>query len=249
VLYSQPKGSQMVNRCLLFHGLSFARTLLCSVAPIPAIAMPKVEHADQLQWLSSIISFVAGKRENPVRVIAMIESGLGVIQLPHIVKAIPHRLVALIFGADDYAASIGAARSTTERPGAGQVAPLFRPNEEVSAVRQLVVMHAKSHGLQALDLVQINYHDEAALVRECQEGAALGYTGKQIIHPKQIGPAQQHFSPPQHRIQWAKKIVDAYNANIASGRGAFELDGQMIDLPTVKIAQTLLARAHLCGLV
>jgi len=112
-----------------------------------------------------------------------------------------------------------------------------------------VVLHAKAHGLQAIDMVQINYNDAELLQRESKEGFEMGYTGKQIIHPNQIGPVQKSFSPSEKTLQWATRVIAEFKRNDAEGRGAFALDGKMIDMPTVKQAEKLVARGKACGLL
>jgi citrate lyase beta subunit len=143
------------------------------------------------------------------------------------------RLDGLIFGGEDYAASVGAVRT----PEAW----------EVFTVRSLVVMHAKAFGLQAIDMVTVDYRNLDRVRREAAFGAQLGYAGKQVIHPAQVGPVQEAFTPDDEAIAKAKRLVEAFDAHQKEGKGAFGLDGQMIDLPLVKSAQNVLERARAAG--
>ena len=75
----------------------------------------------------------------------------------------------------------------------------------------------------------------------------MGYVGKQVIHPDQVEPVQEAFTPSEDQIIDAKKILDAYNQHQEAGQGAFALDGKMIDAPIVKSAQSIIQRAQAAG--
>ena len=76
----------------------------------------------------------------------------------------------------------------------------------------------------------------------------MGYAGKQVIHPDQVNPVQQVFTPSDEQILQAKKLLEEYDLNQAEGRGAFAVDGKMIDAPLIKAAQSVLARARVAGI-
>jgi citrate lyase beta subunit len=75
----------------------------------------------------------------------------------------------------------------------------------------------------------------------------MGYTGKQIIHPAQVGPVQEAFTPSNDAIEYARRIEETFAAHQSEGKGAYELDGKMIDLPLLKNAQKVLERARAAG--
>ncbi|MCX6036617.1 MAG: CoA ester lyase, partial [Chloroflexi bacterium] len=83
--------------------------------------------------------------------------------------------------------------------------------------------------------------------REAAFGAQLGYTGKQVIHPVQVGPVLEAFTPNDESIEKARRLVEAFGAHQKDGKGAFALDGKMIDMPLVKAAQGVLERARSAG--
>jgi citrate lyase subunit beta-like protein len=197
--------------------------------------IPKVESAEALKWLDDQIAEAERGRSWPageISLIAMIETARGIINLKEIAGASP-RLSALIFGAEDLAGDIGATRT----PEAW----------EVFYARAAVVTHAAAFGLQAIDMVYVDYHDTAGLAREARQGAALGYAGKQAIHPNQIKPIQDAFTPADEVIANARRIVAAHKAHQASGVGAFALEGKMVDAPVVKAAEQVLAKAKAAG--
>lgn len=69
--------------------------------------------------------------------------------------------------------------------------------------RNTVLLHCAVNGLQAIDLVNIDFNNQERLEKECAIGSNMGYTGKQIIHPKQIEPVQKAFSPSADKIEWS----------------------------------------------
>jgi len=77
----------------------------------------------------------------------------------------------------------------------------------------------------------------------------LGFSGKQIIHPAQVEIVQTAYTPTQEAIEWAQKILEGALIAQAEGMGAYSLDGEMVDLPVVKRAETIMARARAAGLV
>jgi citrate lyase beta subunit len=96
-------------------------------------------------------------------------------------------------------------------------------------------------------MVSVDYKDIERLRREARFGAQLGFTGKQVIHPAQVSPVQEAFTPDEAAIERAKRLVEAFESHQKEGKGAFGLDGQMIDMPLVKAAQNVLERARAAG--
>jgi citrate lyase subunit beta-like protein len=198
------------------------------------IVIPKLESLDQIQWAHEIIEaaeLANGWGVNSIRIVVDVETAKGIINLKEI--ASHSRLDGLIFGAEDYAASIGATRS--------------RAGWEVLHARSAVVMHAAANGLQAIDMVFIDFRDTINLRVEAVQGAQMGFTGKQIIHPAQVGPVQEAFTPDDDEIAYAQRLVETFEVHQSEGTGAYALDGKMIDMPLLKIAQKVLERAKAAG--
>jgi len=197
------------------------------------IVIPKVEKAEQVAWVSERIEAVElshGWKLNSIRLVVDVETARGILNLNEI--ASQPRLDAIIFGAEDFAADIGAVRT----PAAW----------EVFHARSAVVLAAAANSLQAIDMVTIDFKDMENLCREAEFGASLGYTGKQVIHPNQVTPVQQAFTPDPAAIAHARRIIASFEASQEQGKGAYALDGdKMIDLPLVKSARLVLRRAGL----
>jgi citrate lyase beta subunit len=199
------------------------------------IVLPKVETAGQVRWVSQQISEAErrfGWPQNSISLLVGVETAFGIVSLREIASADP-RLEGLIFGSEDLAGDIGAIRT----PGAW----------EVFYARSALVTHAAAFGLQAIDMVFIDFHDLEGLGREALQGAQLGFVGKQIIHPNQVDAVQQAFTPDDDAIAYAQRLVEAFQLHQAAGTGAFAFDNKMIDMPVVKAAERVLARARAAG--
>ncbi len=205
-----------------------------TVAPLrpDGIVLPKVNSAESLRTLDAQLSEVeraAGIAAGSTSLLAIIETAAGVVHLREIVQASP-RLVALIFGAEDFATSLGAVRTSH--------------NTEVLYARSKVATYAAAFGLQAIDIVYTNFRDAKGLEREARQGLEMGFAGKQLIHPAQIAVVHQVYAPSAEEVKWAQRVVQAFEAQQAAGVGAFALDGRMIDMPLVQQARRVLERAQ-----
>jgi citrate lyase beta subunit len=199
------------------------------------IVLPKVMHGDQIRRVSQQISAAEGEHNWPpgdMILIAIVESALAITNLDNIASADP-RLEALIFGAEDFAADIGARRSTS--------------GWEVFYARSAIVTHAAAQQLQAIDLVNINFQDDEELRLQSERGARMGFSGKQVIHPNQIEIVQHAFTPSADEIQAAVELIEKFNQEQELGRGAFAVEGVMIDAPAIKAAQSIIERARAAG--
>jgi citrate lyase beta subunit len=198
------------------------------------IVIPKVESYEPIEWGSEIIAAAEAEYGWPpgsIRMLVGVETARGILNLKEI--ASHPRLDAIIFGGEDFAASIGATRT--------------REAVELLYARQAVVTACAAFGLQAIDIVTIDFENLDLVRAEAEFGVQLGYTGKQIIHPAQVEPVQAAFTPDEEAIAQAKRIVAGFEASQKEGKGAFALDGKMIDMPLLKNAQKVLERAKAAG--
>lgn len=199
------------------------------------IVVPKVEAPEQVQWAAGrIASFehAQGWPTGEIALIILVETARGILRLPQIVQA-SSRLQAVIFGAEDLAGDIGAKRTPE--------------GWEVFFARSAVVTAAAAYDLQAIDMVYVDFKDEAGLRKEALQGAQMGFAGKQIIHPNQVVPVQESFTPDDESIAQAQRVIAAMQAHQAGGAGAFAMEGKMVDAPVVKAAERVLARARAAG--
>ena len=217
-------------------GSGWEKDDIAAVLPVrpDGIVIPKIESLDQIKWGSEIIEAAElryGWPINSVRMLVGVETAKGILNLREI--ASHPRLDGIIFGGEDFAASVGATRS--------------RDATELLYARQAVVVACAAFGLQAIDIVTIDFKDLEVVRAEAEFGARLGFSGKQIIHPAQVEPVQTAFTPNDEAIAYAKRIVESFEASQKEGRGAFALDGKMIDMPLLKNARKVLERARAAG--
>ncbi len=199
------------------------------------IVIPKVKSSEQVRWVSAQIALTEKGNNWPagaICLIAIIESAPAIINLAQIAPA-DDRLQALVFGAEDLAGDIGMVRTPA--------------GWEVFYARSAVVTHAAAFDLQAIDMVYVNFKDPEGLKREALQGAQMGFAGKQIIHPNQVIPVQEAFTPDDEAVASAQRIIQAFIEHQQAGMGAFALDGKMVDAPVVKAAERVLARARAAG--
>jgi citrate lyase beta subunit len=227
------------ERCIRINsvGSGFeAFDLAAALAAEPdSIVVPKIETAEQVKWVSEHIEkyeLASNHEVGDVRLLVGVETAKGILNLREIAEA-DGRLEAIIFGAEDYAASIGARRT--------------KEATEVLYARQAVVTACAANDLQAIDMVYIDFHDEAGLRAEAEQGAAFGFSGKQIIHPNQVAAVQEAFTPSEDAIRYAVRVIETFDASQKEGKGAYALDGKMIDMPLLKNAHKVLDRARAAG--
>jgi len=197
-----------------------------------AYVVPKVESARQIYDIAARLD--AAERENgwpsgAIRLLPIVETARGVVNLREITESSP-RLDALIFGAEDLAGDIGATRTPD--------------GWEVFYARSAVVIHARAAGLHAIDTPFVSLTDLDGLGAETRTAMLMGYSGKLAIHPRQVEPIQQMFTPTAEEIAQAKRLIDAHTAHQAAHTAVFELDGKMVDMPMVRAAEHVLARAR-----
>ncbi len=161
-------------------------------------------------------------------IMPLVETARGVLAAASIASASP-RVAALCFGAEDFAADIGARRTAS--------------GTEAQYARQAIVLAAKAAGVQALDSVFSDFEDEQGFAVYCAASRAMGFDGVGIIHPRQIAVANDAFSPTANEVEEARAIVAALEEAEAKGFGVASLGGKMIDAPVARRARRIVAFA------
>ncbi|MCO5130292.1 MAG: CoA ester lyase [Xanthobacteraceae bacterium] len=202
-----------------------------------AVMLPKAEGGPDVEYLDAQLA----KRERAHGIAAghvgifvvATETAKAIFQLGSYAGA-SARLGGLTWGAEDLAADIGA---ESKHDAAGRYIEPFR------LVRSLCLFGAVAAGVQPIDSVYPAFRDLDGLRRECEEARRDGFTGKMAIHPAQVGIINDVFTPSPAAIAQARAVIAAFAAN--PGAGAVSLDGRMLDMPHLKLARRLLARADL----
>ncbi|KAI9689681.1 MAG: hypothetical protein M1820_010110 [Bogoriella megaspora] len=213
---------------------------------IDSIVIPKVNSPSDLLFVTDIIRHLlpyrhpttadAPRDQPPLSLIALIESARSLTDLPSICAASPY-LSGLIFAAEDFALDLSLTRTPSLR--------------EFLYARSQIATCARSFNLPStIDLVCTSYKGDAgvaALEEEARDGKGLGFNGKQCIHPNQVEVCERVFAPEESEVEWAVRIVIADEKADRAGRGAWTLDGKMIDVPVVGKAKAIVAKAEICG--
>ena len=227
------------ERCIRINsvGSGFERDdLPAALAARPdTIVVPKVESAEQVKWVCGEIESYELAHSLPlggIRLLIGVETAKGILNLKEIARA-DKRLEAIIFGGEDFAASVGAVRTPEAT--------------ELLYARLAVVTACAAFDLQAIDIVTIDFRNPEIVHAEAKFGAKLGFSGKQIIHPAQVEPVQTAFTPSDEAVTYARRVIETFEAHQSQGKGAYELDGKMIDMPLLKNAQKVLDRARAAG--
>ena len=202
--------------------------------PVQLILVPKVEHAAQVESVSSRIEEIASRcgREEPVWLMPIIESPLGILQALEIARA-AESSVALTLGLQDLSAEMG----TT---------PTEHGTESLVA-RSLVVLAARAAGLQPIDTVYTDVKNEEGLRESIRRARELGFVGKGCIHPAQVGIVNDSFLPTAKELEKARNIVLAMEEAERRGLGAIALGSKMIDPPVAAQARNLIDNAIRLG--
>lgn len=179
--------------------------------------LPKVESADDIKRFKTQCGF-----ENE-SVWAMIETPKGVLNAP----SIGTEATCLVFGQVDLQNEIRCSKSQAGR-------------WNIMTSIQLCLLAARMNGIPALDGVYVNLKDDEGFKLECEQGKALGFDGKTLVHPKSISDCNKIFSPSEDEVKHARRVMDAYEIGSKEKGGAILLDGKLVEDLHVRDARRIL---------
>jgi citrate lyase subunit beta/citryl-CoA lyase len=201
------------------------------------IRLPKTENAGDVSSCAALIEAIENKigaEAGSTRMMAAIESAAGVLNASEIAFA-SKRLIGIALGAEDYVTDLKTSRSPE--------------GIELLFGRSMVLLAARSAGIDAIDTVFSNVNDEEGLKREAVLIRQLGFDGKSIINPRQIKTIHDIFTPSEKEIANAFAVIAAIKQAEKSGSGVISLNGKMVDKPIVARAERVLDLARAAGLV
>ncbi|MFZ0448725.1 MAG: CoA ester lyase [Desulfatiglandaceae bacterium] len=206
---------------------------------LDAIMLAKTESKEDVFAVDRLLEKEEQKKgidEGSIALIALIESPKGIMNLAEIVGA-NERVIAVGFGAGDYSREMGAGMGVTK----------ISPEEYFSMIlyaRSSIATAARAAGIQAIDTPFFGLViDLEGLLKESEKVKLLGFSGKQLTHPRHIGPVNEMFSPAKEDVDFANTVVKAYEEARARGLGATTIGGKMIDYGSFKRAEALLSFA------
>lgn len=203
-------------------------------AGVDVIRLPKTdspEDIDELEGHLARIERECGREPGSTRIMAAIESAVGVINAVAIARSSP-RLIGIALAAFDYVMDM-----QTER---GDGTELFY-------ARCAVLHAARAAGIDAFDVVWSDVNDEAGFLKEVDLIRKMGFNGKSLINPRQIDLLHNAYAPTQEEVDYARRVIAAAEEGERNGLGVVSLNGKMIDAPIINHAQVVLERAAASG--
>ncbi len=196
-----------------------------AVPGLAGIMLPKADSAERVREAGSLLARAEAVSDT-LRIVPIVETALGLVRAFEIASA-SSRVVAIAFGAEDFALDMGLLRT--------------REAGELALARQMVAVAARAAGVGAIDMVYPGVDDEPGLIASAEAGRRMGYRSKQVIHPRQVPIVNRLLGYSPEEVAWAERVVAAYAAAEAEGRGAVSLDGHAVDRPVVERARRILA--------
>ena len=177
-----------------------------------AICLPKVESSAEINQALAILK-QAGAPDS-MYLWVMAETPKGILNIQEICEA-DGKVAVLMMGTTDLSKELRL-RNRADRLG-------------VLGSLSLCVLAARASGIDIIDGVQLDLNDEQAYHASCEQGRDLGFDGKSVIHPKQIAYANQTFSPSAHEVEWAQRVIAAWQQAEQQGEALVLLDGRLVE--------------------
>ena len=191
-----------------------------------AILLPKVESAAMVAEAEALMDAAGAPASQSLW--CMMETPLGMLHAEAIAAASP-RIACLVMGTSDLAKDLYAHHTRERLP--------------MLTGLSLCLLAARAYGVAIVDGVHLGLDDEEGLDFACKQGLELGFDGKTLIHPKQIGAANRAFAPSEAEVADAKRIIEAHAEAEKEGKGVVVVDGRLIENLHVENAQRLIGLA------
>jgi malyl-CoA/(S)-citramalyl-CoA lyase len=223
---------------------------LGGIERLDAFIVPKAEAVSDVAKIAQRIAAAAGRRHAPVEIELLIETARGLVNVEALAAA-GGLVTALHLGVGDFAASIGArsAEIGASPSGYRHVASTADGYQEVpldlfAYPMMRVLVAARAFGLRAIDGPCGAFRDARATASAAKKAAAMGFDGKQVIHPSQIEITRDAFIPSEDEIAYAHRAIAALKEAERNGQGAVTVDGKMIDYANIRMIHRLLSFAN-----
>jgi citrate lyase subunit beta / citryl-CoA lyase len=205
--------------------------LAAAAAAAPdAVLVPKVSSGADIAAVTAGLAGAGAPAKTMLW--AMIETPLAILNIAEIAaaaKAPGARLACFVLGTNDLV------KETRAELGDGRIGALYWLSAAVTA--------ARAYGLDVLDGVYNNFKDAEGFLDECRQGRVLGFDGKTLIHPDQVGPANATFAPAEAEVAWARKVIAAFALPESAGKGVITVEGRMVEIMHADMARRTVAIA------
>jgi citrate lyase subunit beta / citryl-CoA lyase len=200
---------------------------MASKSGADALLLPKVESADAIRHMEAIMR--ANGAPKSMKIWAMMETPRSVLESQRIAES-TSRMECLVMGTSDLAKELDCAHTHERLPFMVSLG--------------LCLLAARAAGLTILDGVYLDLNDEAGFEFACRQGQELGFDGKTLIHPKQVGPCNKVFTPKPEDVAWSRRIIEAHTAAAARGEGVVVVEGKLVENLHVESAHRVVDMAE-----
>lgn len=200
------------------------------------IRIPKTDSASDVNDVEALVEKAereTGLEPGTIKLFAAVETPLGVLNA-YAIACASKRLVGIAIGAEDLVTNLRTSRSDD--------------GIELLFARSQVLFAARAAGINAVDTVFSNVADEEGFLREVRFIKQLGFDGKSVIQPSQIGIVHRVYTPTSEELRKALRVIEALKEAEGKGSGVVALDGRMIDKPVVERARRVIDLAHAAGI-
>lgn len=199
---------------------------MASKSGADALLLPKVESADAIRHMEAIMR--ANGAPDSMTIWAMMETPRSILESQRIAESTP-RMECLVMGTSDLAKELDCAHTHERLPFMVSLG--------------LCLLAARAAGLAILDGVYLDLNDDTGFEFACRQGSELGFDGKTLIHPKQVGPCNKVFTPKPEDVAWSRKIIEAHAAAAARGEGVVLVNGRLVENLHVESARRIVSMA------
>ena len=191
-----------------------------------ALLIPKVESADTVRQVENIM--VSNGAHDGMAIWCMMETPRGILHAEEIAGA-TRRMTCMVMGTSDLAKELDCAHTRERLPMITSLG--------------LCLLVARAYNIYIIDGVYLDLQDDEGFAYACRQGAELGFDGKTLIHPKQVEPSNQAFSPSETDVAWSRKIILAHEEAAKAGQGVVLVDGKLVENLHVESARRMVAMA------
>lgn len=199
--------------------------LAAAAAGPAAVVIPKVDGSSYLDEISELLN--QGGAPSSTQIWAMVETPIGILHVEEIARH--ERMSVMVLGTNDMAKELRAS-ITADR-------------QALLPYLAMCLLSARAAGVAILDGVHNDIKDESGFKDVCVQGAEMGFDGKTLIHPNQVAPTNEIFSPSLDELDFYRRIIEEFEAAEKEGRGVLTVDGKMIENLHVDEARRALAVA------
>lgn len=206
---------------------------------VHSVSIGKIQTSEDVRYICALISDVEKKKHMPsgqTRLILWIETAQAIVHCYDICTANP-RIIGVAFGAEDFTHDMGIERVIDES------------ESDLAFARHAMCVAARAVNIPAFDSPYFKFKDEAGLIKNVLNGKKCGFKGKFAIHPAQVDAINRLYSPSEQDIDYARRVVTAFEEAEQAGRGSTSLEGKVIDVPVVKRARAVLELAESISMI